>query len=282
MTLALAASAGYLAARLVWMLLRPTFTRPPLSGENWRGQAVPMATGLVVPLALVVVEAGRVVAGAAGLGPEAVPGYRAGVVVVVAGMALLGLFDDLAGGEDARGFRGHLGELARGRLTTGGAKLFGGVAVAVLAVATVGRDGASVGRLLGDAALVALAANLANLLDRRPGRATKAGLGAFAALALATAGASGLAGVAVVAGAAAALVLDDLRERLMLGDTGANAVGGAVGLGVVIACGPGTRTWVLVVLLGLNAVSEVVSFGRVIDAVPPLRALDRWGRRSPS
>ena len=259
MTLALAAAAGYLAARLVWMLLRPTFTRPPLLGENWRGQAVPMATGLVVPLALVVVEAGRVVAGAAGLGPEAVSGYRAGVLVVVAGMALLGLFDDLAGGEDARGFRGHLGELARGRLTTGGAKLFGGVAVALLAVATVGRDDASVGRLLADAALVALAANLANLLDRLPGRATKAGLGAFAAL-----------------------VLDDLRERLMLGDTGANAVGGAVGLGVVIACGPGTRTWVLVVLLGLNAVSEVVSFGRVIDAVPPLRALDRWGRRSPS
>ena len=282
MTLALAAAAGYLAARLVWTLLRPTFTRPPLLGENWRGRAVPMAAGLVVPLALLVVEAGRVVAGAAGLGPETLPGHRGGVVVVAAGMALLGLFDDLAGGDDARGFRGHLGELARTRLTTGGAKLFGGVAVALLAVATVGRGDASVGRLLADAALVALAANLANLLDRRPGRATKAGLASFAALALATGGAARLAGVAVVAGAAAGLLLDDLRERLMLGDTGANAVGGAVGLGVVIACGPGTRTGVLVALLGLNVASEAVSFGRVIDAVPPLRALDRWGRRSPS
>ncbi|MGH9177930.1 MAG: hypothetical protein ACRD0N_05175, partial [Acidimicrobiales bacterium] len=87
-----------------------------------------------------------------------------------------------------------------------------------------------------------------------------------------------LAGVAVVAGAAGALLLDDLRERLMLGDTGANALGGAVGLGVVLACAPATRTAVLVAVAALNLASEAVSFGRVIDAVPPLRAVDRWGR----
>jgi UDP-N-acetylmuramyl pentapeptide phosphotransferase/UDP-N-acetylglucosamine-1-phosphate transferase len=83
----------------------------------------------------------------------------------------------------------------------------------------------------------------------------------------------------VVAGAAAGLLLDDLRERLMLGDTGANALGGAVGLGVVLACGPAVRTAALVGVVALNLASEAVSFGRVIDAVPPLRAVDRWGRR---
>lgn len=278
MTLAVAAVAGFLAARLLWTLIRPTFAQPALLRTNWRGQAVPVAAGLVIALAVVVVEAGRVVAGAAGIGSEGVPAHRSSVLVVVVGMALLGLFDDLAGGGDARGFRGHLGALARGRLTTGGAKMFGGMAVAVLAVAAVGEDG-SVARLAADAALVAAAANLANLFDRRPGRATKAGLAAFAALAAATAGTAALAGVAGVAGAAGALLLDDLRERLMLGDTGANAIGAAAGLGVVLACAPATRTAVLVVVLGLNLASEAVSFGRVIDAVPPLRALDRWGRR---
>ena len=279
MTLVLAAGAGWLAARLLWTLLRPTLTVPNLLRSNWRGEAVPTAVGVVLPLAVVVVEAGRVLAAAAGVGPEELPPHRSGVVVAMVGMGLLGLLDDLAGDEDARGFRGHLGELGRGRLTTGGAKLFAGLAVAVLAVVVVGGE-QSLPRLVADAALVALAANLGNLFDRRPGRATKVGVVAFAVLAAATSAPDSLTGVAVAAGAAAALLLDDLRERLMLGDTGANALGGAVGLGVVAACGPVARTAVLAAVVAMNLASEAVSFGRVIDAVPPLRALDRWGRRS--
>src|SRR5205814_770463 len=77
--------------------------------------------------------------------------------------------------------------------------------------------GRSGGRLVADAALVALSANLGNLLDRAPGRTTKAGVAAFAALAVGTGGAHVLGGVAVVTGAALALLLDDLHERLMLG-----------------------------------------------------------------
>ena len=281
MTVALGAVAGYLVARLLWTLLRPTFASPALLRRNFRGADVPTAAGLVVALAVLVVEGGRIVAGAAGVGAEDIDAGRAAVVVVVLGMALVGLVDDLAGGDDARGFRGHLTALAAGRLTTGGVKLFGGPAVALVAVAVAPRGAdPSPARLVADAALVALAANLANLFDRRPGRATKAGLAAFAALAVATAGADELTAVAVVAGAAAGLLLDDLRERLMLGDTGANALGGAVGLGVVLACGPAVRTAALVGVLALNLASEAVSFGRVIDAVPPLRAVDRWGRRA--
>jgi UDP-N-acetylmuramyl pentapeptide phosphotransferase/UDP-N-acetylglucosamine-1-phosphate transferase len=150
--------------------------------------------------------------------------------------------------------------------------------VALTAVAIASGPDTSVGRLLGDAALVALAANLGNLLDRGPGRAIKVGLASFLVLALATTGAVVLTGAAVVVGAAAALLVDDLHERLMLGDTGANVLGAVVGLGVVLACSPGTRLVVLVVLVALNLASEVVSFSRVIDAVPPLRALDRAGR----
>ncbi|MGI8686303.1 MAG: hypothetical protein ACR2MO_14650 [Acidimicrobiales bacterium] len=279
MTLALAVLAGWLAARLLWTLLRPTLDQSALLRPNWRDHDVPTAAGVVVALAVVVVEAGRALAGAAGIGSAGLHPDRAAVAVVVVGMALVGLLDDLAGGDDARGFRGHLTELARGRLTTGAVKLFGGLAVATVAVAVAAPQDAGLGRLVADASLVALAANLGNLLDRRPGRAAKAGLGAFLVLAAVTAGSTLLVGVAVVAGAAAALLLDDLREHLMLGDTGANVLGGAVGLGVVLACAPATRTLVLVAVVVLNGVSEVVSFGRVIDAVPPLRALDRWGRR---
>ena len=88
--------------------------------------------------------------------------------------------------------------------------------------------------------------------------------------------------MAVVAGAGLALLRDDLHERVMLGDTGANALGAVVGAGVVASCGFSTRLWVLVVLAAANVASEVVSFTRVIEAIPPLRAADRLGRLPPA
>lgn len=272
MTVLVAGVVGFLAGRLAWLVLRPTLAAPAFLRENWRGHRLPTAGGLVVPVAVLVVEAGRALG-------DPLTVERSATVTVVVGMALLGLLDDLAGTGDERGFRGHVLSLLRGRLTTGGAKLLVGAAVAVIAVVPFSGGGERVERLVADAALVALAANLGNLFDRSPGRVVKVGVLSFAALALATAGSSALAGPAVAIGAAAALLLDDLHERVMLGDTGANVVGGVLGLGVVLACAPSTRTAVLLVVAALNLLSEVVSFSRVIAAVPPLRALDRLGRR---
>jgi UDP-N-acetylmuramyl pentapeptide phosphotransferase/UDP-N-acetylglucosamine-1-phosphate transferase len=207
------------------------------------------------------------------------PGLTAARTVTLAaalGFGLLGVFDDLAGSGDARGFRGHLASLLRGRLTTGGLKLLGGACVAVIVCAAVSGD--AVGALLRDAALVALAANLGNLFDRAPGRTIKVATVAFAVLAALCSRRTPLVGPAVAVGAGLALLLDDLHERLMLGDAGANALGGVVGLGVVLATAPSTRVAVLIGVAALNLVSEVVSFSRVIDGVPPLRALDRAGR----
>jgi len=47
----------------------------------------------------------------------------------------------------------------------------------------------------------------------------------------------------------------------------------------VLATAPEVRTGALVVVAGLNLASEAVSFSKVIDATPPLRAIDRVGRR---
>jgi hypothetical protein len=125
---------------------------------------------------------------------------------------------------------------------------------------------------------VALAANLGNLLDRAPGRVIKASVAAFVAVAVAARGRASLEGAAVVVGAAVGLAVDDLRERLMLGDTGANVLGAVVSLAVVLGMSPGGRNLALVVVAGLNVAGELLSFSRLIDAVPPLRALDRAGR----
>lgn len=276
-SLLVAAAVGFLAGRLTWIAARPWFAQPAFSRPNYRNRYVPTAVGLVIPLALFLVEAGRAVAAAAGVGDD--PGIGASrllVLLAVGGFCLLGIIDDMAGTGEYRGFRGHLLALAAGHVTTGLFKLLGGVAVAVVVVGPLA--GRSVGRLLADAALVALSANLANLLDRGPGRVTKAGIACFAALVVLCGTRSVLSGVAAVVGAAGALLSDDLREHLMLGDAGANPLGAAVGLGVVMATAPGTRTVVLIVVAALNLLGEVASFSKVIEAVPPLRALDRMGR----
>jgi UDP-N-acetylmuramyl pentapeptide phosphotransferase/UDP-N-acetylglucosamine-1-phosphate transferase len=277
-TLLVGVVAGFLAGRLLWLSLASTFEASVFERTNYRGHPLPTAAGVVIPAALLLVEAGRVVAGAADVGDAGLTAPRAVIVAAALGFGLLGLVDDLAGVGDARGFRGHVASLARGRLTTGGLKLVGGACVAVLVCSVADGPGVGVGALVRDAALVALAANLGNLLDRAPGRTLKVSMVAFASLALLCSRRTPLVDTAVCVGAGLALLRDDLHERVMLGDVGANVLGGVLGLGVVLTTAPATRTAVLVGVGALNLVSEVVSFSRVIDGVAPLRALDRVGR----
>src|SRR5215218_5597273 len=243
---------------------------PALERTNYRGVPLPTAGGIVIVLTVLVIEAGRAIAGAAGLGDE--PGLtlsRSLVLFAAFGFGFLGFVDDLLGVGGDRGFRGHVRALSHGRLTTGFVKLFGGAGVAVVLVATPGF--ASGRRLITDAVLIALAANFANLLDLAPGRLIKVSWVLYIPLAVAL-------GTDAI-GVAIAPVTDDLGGRLMRGDTGANVIGAVLGLGVVIGLGQAARTSVLVVLIVLNVLAEIVSFSRVIERVPPLRAFDRLGQR---
>jgi UDP-N-acetylmuramyl pentapeptide phosphotransferase/UDP-N-acetylglucosamine-1-phosphate transferase len=262
-----------------WLMLRPTFAAEIFQRENHRGLTIPTAVGLLLPLAVLASETALALAEALDWEPNAVTdGPRAAVLILALGLGLLGLLDDLAGAGESGGFSGHLKALRHGRFTTGSLKLFGGAAVAIVAVQGPRSD--SLGRVVLDAAVIALCANAANLFDRAPGRTLKVSLLAFVVLVAATGAPAELLGVAVVAGAAAGLLWPDLREQMMLGDVGANVLGGVIGLGVVIATAPTTRTIVLLGVLALNLASEAVSFSKVIDKVPPLRALDRAGRKT--
>ena len=274
-TLIAAALLGGIGAALAWAMLRDTFAAPLFQRTNVRGADVPVGVGVLLPVVLVAAAA-ILVLGERIEWVELDDGALRTAVAAATGFGLLGLLDDLAGDATSKGFSGHLRALGRRRLTTGAVKLFGGGAVAVL-VASAGSDERP-GRLLADAALIALAANLANLLDRAPGRVAKVALLAAAPIAVVAGADDRLVGPAVIVGATLALLAPDLRERLMLGDTGANVLGATLGLAVVLTTAASTRTIVLVVLLALNLVSERVSFSRVIDRTPPLRALDRLGR----
>ena len=276
MTVVVAWVLGFLAVRFLVLTGRDLFFAPTLARENFRGRTVFTAAGLLLIMAVLVVEAGRSGLGAIGLGDE--PGANAArplVLFAAFGFGLLGFIDDMLGGED-RGFRGHVAALARGRLTSGMVKLLGGAAIALVLAAAPGF--VTWQRLFADAVLIALAANLANLLDRAPGRVIKCSVLAYLPLAIvAGTGPVGIA-VAPLMGAAVGVLPEDLHERVMLGDTGANVLGGVLGLTVVLECSRTTRNGVFLALIALNLVSELVSFSRVIDRVPPLRWLDQLGR----
>lgn len=269
--------ASVLSAAL-WAGLRELFNRPLFLRQNYRGADVPTGAGIIVAVSVLFTQAGLSLGSALGADLHSST-ITAGQLTVTAvlGFALLGLLDDVAADAGVSGYLGHGRALLRGRLTGGGLKLVGGGALALVVVAPVSGDDAV--RLVLDALLVALAANLANLFDRSPGRVTKVGLVIFVALVVAGGADSELTGAAIVMGATLGLFLPDLREELMLGDAGANPLGGALGLGLVLGFAPDVRNIALVVVILANLASEVVSFSLVIDRVAPLRYLDRLGRR---
>ena len=237
--------------------------------RNYAGRGTPTAAGTtllpIILLALVLMASEGAGSGSTGMG-YLVYAFAAGVV---------GLADDVWGGAETRGFRGHLTALARGRVTTGLLKLFvlGGGALLFSAVAVDGML-----EMAAAATLMAGNTNLANLLDVRPGRAIKF-VGLLFLLALPFVGSLGalLAALPVVGGAAG-LFAFDVRGRIMLGDVGAAVLGATLGY-VVIVGGPGHSWWFfLAVILGTTALAEVSSISRVIERVSFLRRFDSWGR----
>jgi UDP-GlcNAc:undecaprenyl-phosphate GlcNAc-1-phosphate transferase len=72
---------------------------------------------------------------------------------------------------------------------------------------------------------------------------------------------------------------EDLAERAMLGDCGANALGAMLGAAAAASLPRPARIALLAGIAGLTAASEVVSFTKVIERTPPLRWLDMLGRR---
>ncbi|MCA1845278.1 MAG: hypothetical protein LC792_19215 [Actinobacteria bacterium] len=281
-TVLLGVAAGFLAAQLIWRMSAGLFKSVVLQRPNYRSHYLPTGAGIVLALAVATVEGGRAVAAAAGLGDVRGPGVARTVMLAgLFGFAALGFIDDVLGGDAERGWRAHLRALAAGRFSAGGVKLFGGGLLALMLASAAGSTasgGGGVLRLAADGALVALAANLGNAFDRAPGRTIKVSLVAWAALALAAGGSAAGVALGPVMGAALGLLPEDLAERLMLGDAGANALGAGLGLGVLLTVGPGTRLAVTGVLLVLNVAADLFSFSKVIRNTPALNRLDQLGR----
>ncbi|MEV0147421.1 MULTISPECIES: hypothetical protein [unclassified Nonomuraea] len=267
------AALGAVAARAAHTLLTRARSQDPddrWTRKNHRGEPITLLEGPAF-----VAGAGA----AAALLPGLPPRVRLAALLAGGGSGALGAYDDLYGTTSSKGFKGHLSALARGEVTSGAVKILGIGATGLGAAALVSSGPADT---LVNGAAIAGAANLANLFDLRPGRAIKVGLltgGPLLAAALLRDRPASAALAAVPLGAAAALLPDDLGERAMLGDAGANALGALIGLAAVTTLGRPGRLVLLGTVAALTAASEKVSFTKVIAGNRVLNRLDMLGRR---
>jgi UDP-GlcNAc:undecaprenyl-phosphate GlcNAc-1-phosphate transferase len=214
--------------------------------------------------------------------PEILP-----IAVYALGVMALGLIDDTLGAdadserEDGRpiqrGWRGHGAAVLRGELSTGALKAAGSLGLALF---TMSYLGLSDGRWLLAVAVLVLATNAFNLLDLRPGRATKVFVVLAAALGIGAADVRPLWSLGLFAAPALVAGFYDLRERAMLGDTGANLLGALAGLWLVLVLSETAQLVALAVLLAVTLYGELWSISELVERIPGLRELDSWGRPS--
>jgi hypothetical protein len=156
-------------------------------------------------------------------------------------------------------------------------KAAGSLGLALFAMSYLGLSN---GRWLLAAAVLVLATNVFNLLDLRPGRSTKAFVLLGAGLTIGSTDLGPLWSLGLFAAPALVAGLYDLRERAMLGDTGANLLGALAGLWLVLTLSGTGQLVALALLAVITLYGELRSISELVERVPVLRELDSWGRPS--
>jgi UDP-GlcNAc:undecaprenyl-phosphate/decaprenyl-phosphate GlcNAc-1-phosphate transferase len=210
------------------------------------------------------------------------------VLLYATGVLALGLIDDtlaprapLVGPDGGvrlqRGWRGHGGALRRGELSTGVLKAAGSLGLALLAMSYLDLSKA---RWLLAAGVLVLATNVFNLLDLRPGRSIKALVLLGAGLTIGSSEVRPLWTLGLFLAPALVAGAYDLRERAMLGDTGANLLGALGGLWIVLTLSGSGQLIALLLLAAITVYGELRSISALVERTPGLRELDSWGRPS--
>jgi UDP-GlcNAc:undecaprenyl-phosphate/decaprenyl-phosphate GlcNAc-1-phosphate transferase len=288
----------FLLALLSAAILAPAVLRTLGEGGhtrlNYRERPLPFPFGVLIVIAALVALIPLALlarlAGAKVFHPELLP-----IALYALGVATLGLIDDTLGEDRAdapgeagdapnrparpapRGWRGHGRAVLRGELSTGALKAAGSLGLALFAM---GLEDLSKARWILAVAVLVLATNAFNLLDLRPGRAIKAFVLLGAGLTLGSLDARPLWSLGLFVAPALVAGAYDLRERAMLGDTGANVLGALAGLWLVLTLSGTGQLVALGLLTAITIYGELRSISGFIERTPGLRALDSWGRPS--
>ncbi len=248
---------------------------PVLMRANYRGESVPLAGGIPIAATLLlgfgVLQVLWSVTDRPYFGADAIQTVYMAVFAVLV-VTLFGLLDDAVGTAAAKGLRGHLRALKEGRLTTGLLKLAAGAVAGLVASSQV--EESALWILVGTVCVAAWA-NVGNLFDLGPGRCIKVCWPICTTLTLVFL--DELVPLALLLGSVIGVLRSDLKEKVMLGDTGANPLGALVGV-CLLATGHHVVLVVgCVVGIVLNLAAEKVSFSRIIVSNALLLRLDTLG-----
>ena len=197
-------------------------------------------------------------------------------MIMVFALTFCGMLDDVLGDSSSKGLAGHAGRFLKGGLSTGWIKALTGGMIGMLLAWSRYRN---LFLFLLDTLSFALCVNLVNLLDLRPGRAIKGFLFVLFLVMLV----SGFTEVWAVLPVVSALVFylkGEMKETYMLGDTGANLLGGILGFYQTIRLPLEGKIILTLFLALLHILAEFQSFSKWIDAVPILRKNDMLGRKT--
>jgi len=197
------------------------------------------------------------------------------IILSTASLAFIGLLDDFAGDRRVKGLRGHFGRLKQGVLTSGIMKALTGMYLSFIVVMVTTSD---MVEGIFDFMLLSLSINFINLLDVRPGRAVKVFI-IFSVFFLIFPKPAPVFFLLVSTVLCAMIYLPlELREVYMLGDTGANVLGGLLGMNVMIGTPPVGKILFAIWLVGIHYLAERTSISLLVDKIPVLHYLDSIGR----
>ena len=274
LAIALVAAAA-LAPSLLRALQEAQHVKP-----NYRGRTLPFPLGALTPAAALVALVPLALLQQLG-SSEVFHAEAVAVALYALGVIALGLLDDMLGARPGRpaprGWRGHSAAVLRGELSTGALKAAGSLGLALFVTSFQALSDA---RWLLASAVLVLATHFFNLLDLRPGRATKALLILGAGLLIGSQDTRPLWSLGLFAGPALVAGFYDLRERAMLGDSGASLLGALAGLWLVLTLSGTGQAIALALLAALTVYGELYSLSALIERTRALRRLDSWGRPS--
>lgn len=251
---------------------------------NYRGLEVMTAGGVMLVTSSIVALLGVLVY--VGAMSAEIPAWKEGILLGAGliAVAFWGWQDDCSTDQQTKGFRGHFGTLWKERrMTSGMWKVWGGGSTAVVIALALGPS--SLWTWIIAASLLAISPNVLNLFDLRPARAIKvfwllllvAMVIGYYSEGLESSYRHGLWQLPMLM-ATFLLFRHDAGGRIMLGDTGANALGFCVGYLFVLGTPLMAQAVMLLLFIGLHILAEFHSISTLIERFRWLERIDRWGR----
>lgn len=237
---------------------------------NYNGRRIPTALGVIL------LPAASLSISFLYFAPTINKSHLTAFLLLLYGMAFIGLIDDIFGERQVKGIKGHLTQLMSGHMTTGAFKALLGMAIALLACLSIYSNAYA---LALNVFIIALSANFMNLFDLRPGRCLKVfWLMAAIAVIFAPGHMGSILFILPLLIAGIVYFPLDASEAGMLGDTGANMLGASIGWAIVVSWPQSYKYTYLMVLVMVHLLAERYSFSAVIEHSRVLNAIDRIGR----